>query len=41
MVLNQEDMRVSEVVLSKFSTEEKFVDVIHEINVPVGYWIWF
>ena len=31
------DMRVSEVVLSKFSTEEKFVDVIHEINVPVGY----
>jgi pantoate kinase len=31
------DMRVSEVVLSKFSTEEKFVNVIHEINVPVGY----
>ena len=31
------DMRVSEVVLSKFSTEEKYVDVIHEINVPVGY----
>jgi pantoate kinase len=31
------DMRVSEAVLSKFSTEEKFVDVIHEIDVPVGY----
>ena len=31
------DMRVSEVVLSKFSTEGKFVDIIHEIDVPVGY----
>ena len=31
------DMRVSEAILSKFSTEEKFVDVIHEIDVPVGY----
>jgi pantoate kinase len=31
------DMRVSEVVLSKFPTKEKFVDVIHEIDVPVGY----
>ena len=31
------DMRVSEAVLSKFSTEEKFVDVIHKIDVPVGY----
>ena len=30
-------MRVSEVVLSKFPTKEKFVDVIHEIDVPVGY----
>ena len=31
------DMRVSEVVLSKFSTQGKFVDIIHEIDVPVGY----
>ncbi len=31
------DMRVSEAILSKFSTEEKFVDIIHEIDVPVGY----
>jgi len=31
------DMRVSEVVVSKFSTKGKFVDIIHEINVPVGY----
>ena len=31
------DMRVSEVVLSKFSTKGKFVDIIHEIDVPVGY----
>ena len=31
------DMRVSELVLSKFSTEGKFVDVTHEIDVPVGY----
>ena len=31
------DMRVSEVVLSKFSTKGKFVDIIHQIDVPVGY----
>ena len=31
------DMRVSELVLSKFSTEEKFLDITHEIDVPVGY----
>ena len=31
------DMRVSELVLSKFSTKGKFVDIIHEIDVPVGY----
>ena len=31
------DMRVSELVLSKFSTEEKFIDITHEIDVPVGY----
>ena len=31
------DMRVSELVLSKFSTEGKFIDVTHEIDVPVGY----
>lgn len=31
------DMKVSELVLSKFSAEGKFVDVIHEIGVPVGY----
>ena len=31
------DMRVSELVLSKFSTEGKFVDITHEIDVPVGY----
>ncbi len=31
------DMRVSEVILRKFSTEGKFVDIIHEIDVPVGY----
>ena len=31
------DMKVSEVVLNKFSTKGKFVDVIHEIDVPVGY----
>ena len=31
------DMRVSEVVLNKFSTKGKFVDIIHEIDVPVGY----
>ena len=31
------DMRVSELVLSRFSTEGKFLDITHEINVPVGY----
>ena len=31
------DMRVSELVLSKFSTKGKFVDITHEIDVPVGY----
>ena len=31
------DMRVSELVLSKFQINEKFVDVTHEIDVPVGY----
>ena len=31
------DMRVSELVLSKFSTNGKFIDVTHEIDVPVGY----
>ena len=31
------DMKVSEVVLNKFSTKGKFVDIIHEIDVPVGY----
>jgi pantoate kinase len=31
------NMRVSKVVLSKFSTKGKFVDIIHEIDVPVGY----
>ena len=31
------DMRVSELVLSKFPINEKFVDVTHEIDVPVGY----
>jgi len=31
------DMRVSELVLSKFSTEGKFIDIIHKIDVPVGY----
>jgi len=31
------DMRVSELVLSKFSTKGKFIDVTHEIDVPVGY----
>jgi len=31
------DMRVSELVLSKFSIEKKFLDITHEINVPVGY----
>ena len=31
------DMRVSELVLSKFPIEKKFIDVTHEIDVPVGY----
>ena len=31
------DMQVSELVLGKFATKGKFIDVIHEINVPVGY----
>ena len=31
------DMRVSELVLSKFSTKGKFVDITHGIDVPVGY----
>ena len=31
------DMRVSELVLSKFSVKGKFIDVTHNIDVPVGY----
>jgi len=31
------DMRVSELVLRKFVTDRKFIDVTHEIDVPVGY----
>ena len=31
------DMRVSELVLSKFPIDKKFIDVTHEIDVPVGY----
>ena len=31
------DMRVSELVLSKFVSYGKFIDVTHEIDVPVGY----
>ena len=31
------DMRVSELVLSKFSANGKFIDVTHDIDVPVGY----
>jgi pantoate kinase len=31
------DMRVSELVLSKFSVKGKFIDVTHDIDVPVGY----
>ncbi|MDC0241478.1 GHMP kinase [Candidatus Nitrosopelagicus sp.] len=31
------DMRVSELVLSRFSVKGKFIDVTHEIDVPVGY----
>ena len=31
------DMRVSKLVLSRFSVKGKFIDVTHEIGVPVGY----
>jgi len=31
------DMRVSELVLSRFSVKGKFIDVTHDIDVPVGY----
>ena len=31
------DMKVSELILSKFSTKTKYVNVMHEIDVPVGY----
>ena len=31
------DMKVSELVLSKFSTKTKYLNVTHEIDVPVGY----
>ncbi|MDC0169677.1 GHMP kinase [Candidatus Nitrosopelagicus sp.] len=31
------DMRVSELVLSRFSVKGKFIDVTHFIDVPVGY----
>ena len=31
------DMRVSELVLSRFSIKGKFIDVTHDIDVPVGY----
>ena len=31
------DMKVSELVLSKFSTKNKYLNVTHEIDVPVGY----
>ena len=31
------DMRVSELVLSRFSVKGKFIDVTHNIDVPVGY----
>ena len=31
------DMKVSELVLSKFSTKTKYVNVMHKIDVPVGY----
>ena len=31
------DMRVSELVLSKFPIDKKIIDVTHEIDVPVGY----
>ena len=31
------DMRVSELVLSKFPIDKKFIDITHEIDVPVGY----
>ena len=31
------DMRVSELVLNRFSVKGKFIDVTHDIDVPVGY----
>ena len=31
------DMRVSELVLSRFNLKGKFIDVTHDIDVPVGY----
>ena len=31
------DMRVSELVLNRFRVKGKFIDVIHDIDVPVGY----
>ena len=31
------DMRVSELVLDRFSVKGKFIDVTHDIDVPVGY----
>ena len=31
------DMRVSELVLSRFMVKGKFIDVTHDIDVPVGY----
>ena len=31
------DMRVSELVLSRFNVKGKFIDVTHDIDVPVGY----
>ena len=31
------DMRVSELVLSRFSEKGKFIDVTHDVDVPVGY----
>ena len=31
------DMRVSELVLSRFRVKGKFIDVTHDIDVPVGY----
>ena len=31
------DMRVSELILNRFSVKGKFIDVTHFIDVPVGY----